>query len=96
MRERGLERVFLSYPALFKHLAFDGSFLHGVPEIMLREGCPSEKGCRQPTDRLGGGGIEGGQAPVPSCYDKANSREDGEMGLGPAKEVSTRSRVTIS
>lgn len=35
--EGRLRRAFLSYPSLFKHLAFDGRFLHGVPEIMTRK-----------------------------------------------------------
>ncbi|CAM9715028.1 unnamed protein product, partial [Ascophyllum nodosum] len=32
-----MDQAFVSYPALFKHLAFDGSFLHGVPDVMRRE-----------------------------------------------------------
>lgn len=31
-----IKRAFVSYPALFKHLAFDGGFLHGVPEQLMR------------------------------------------------------------
>lgn len=31
-----IKRAFVSYPALFKHLAFDGGFLHGVPEELMR------------------------------------------------------------
>lgn len=35
--EGDLSRAFVSYPSLFKHLAFDGRFLHGVPENLARE-----------------------------------------------------------
>lgn len=34
--EGELSRAFVSYPARFKHLAFDGRFLHGVPEFLTR------------------------------------------------------------
>lgn len=33
-----IKRAFVSYPALFKHLAFDGGYLHGVPEQLMRTG----------------------------------------------------------
>lgn len=35
--EGDINRAFVSYPALYKHLAFDGSYLHGVPEELRRE-----------------------------------------------------------
>lgn len=35
--EGPISLAFVSYPSLFKHLAFDGSFLHGVPEILARK-----------------------------------------------------------
>lgn len=37
VEERDIERAFVSYPAPFKHLAFDGRFLHGVPEQLMRD-----------------------------------------------------------
>ncbi|CAN0469945.1 unnamed protein product, partial [Hapterophycus canaliculatus] len=37
VEEGDIERAFVSYPAPFKHLAFDGSFLHGVPEQLMRK-----------------------------------------------------------
>lgn len=36
MEHGDIKRAFVSYPALFKHLAFDGGFLHGVPEQLMR------------------------------------------------------------
>lgn len=41
--EGALNRAFVSYPSRFKHLAFDGRFLHGVPAILAR---PGESGRR--------------------------------------------------
>ena len=90
VREGGRDRAFLSYPALFKHLAFDGSFLHGVPEPMQRESCPSEKDCGRPADRLGGGDIKRDSSPVPSFCDKSGPRHAGETGPEPAREASTK------
>ncbi|CAM9141125.1 unnamed protein product [Scytosiphon promiscuus] len=36
--EGDIDRAFVSYPAPFKHLAFNGSFLHGVPQQLMRNG----------------------------------------------------------
>ncbi|CAM9552347.1 unnamed protein product [Ectocarpus sp. 6 AP-2014] len=38
VEEGDINQTFVSYPALFKHLAFDGGFLHGVPEQLIRTG----------------------------------------------------------
>lgn len=90
VREGGCcDRAFLSYPALFKHLAFDGSFLHGVPEPMQRDARPNEKDYGQPANRLGGGDIERDSSPVASFCDKAGPRYAGGTGPGPAREAST-------
>lgn len=34
--EGDIDQAFVSFPSLFKHVAFDGRFLHGVPEQMRR------------------------------------------------------------
>lgn len=95
-REGGCDRAFLSYPALFKHLAFDGSFLHGVPEPMQRENRPREMDYQRSVNRLEGGDIRSGSSPVPSFCDKACPRFAGETGPEPAREVNTgRSCVNV-
>lgn len=49
----------MSYPSLFKHLAFDGGFLHGVPEQLIRTGHQrvreSGEGSGQPKGQPEGG-----------------------------------------
>lgn len=95
-REGGSDRAFLSYPALLKHLAFDGSFLHGVPESMQREGGPSEKDYRRPENRVGGGDIERTYSSVPSFCDETGPPHNGETGPEPARKASTwRSCVNV-
>lgn len=44
-------RAFVSYPSTFKHLAFDGRFLHGVPEILSRKGQREHSMESRPKDR---------------------------------------------
>ena len=45
-----MDQAFVSYPALFKHLAFDGSFLHGVPDVMRRESYEAARCYGRPTE----------------------------------------------
>lgn len=45
--EGDIDRAFVSYPALYKHLAFDGSYLHGVPEDLQRESSTRNKSMDQ-------------------------------------------------
>ncbi len=57
MKDGDIARAFVSYPALFKHLAFDGGFLHGVPEQLIRAGDDSPGG-----EAVEGRGSSEGQA----------------------------------
>lgn len=45
-----MDRAFVSYPALYKHLAFDGGYLHGVP-VALRRGTPSTNKSMDPLEK---------------------------------------------
>eukprot|EP00903_Cladosiphon_okamuranus_P007846 g7590.t1 len=56
MEDGDIERVFVSYPELLKHLAFDGGFLHGVPEELIRTEDKGE-GYGISTDQVEGGGT---------------------------------------
>lgn len=51
-----IKRAFVSYPELFKHLAFDGGFLHGVPEELLRT-LDDKEGDGTSTDQVEGSGT---------------------------------------
>lgn len=45
-----MDQAFVSYPVLFKHIAFDGGFLHGVPQAMMRENSQTVDSCGRPVE----------------------------------------------
>lgn len=80
MVEGPLRRAFVSYPSLFKHLAFDGRFLHGVPEIMAR--------------KYSSGGVEDRSRSQQYAMPRHPGPERGPQALEPANSGRSTARNT--